>query len=262
MTDSYVERILINKFLELSPSNLTAKCKQFYEKNKKPLVDPEEEALVPQFFKDYFRPGYSEDAPEAEKLREDSIKLYYGTEDFASLIDWKKLYAEYFEEPESEFHSDEEDELYRAIDNVTLELTPDREPRKSMYVYDEEGNKIKVPLYSVVFENVTTERTEVSENFTSAWYEVYFTPTVPNQIELGTKGRTRWTGFLQVNICVPNNWGTEELLYRYDEIAELFRQGLILDGVRIHRVYRGPNQTTEDFMWCPVTIEWQSDLDR
>lgn len=262
MTDSYVERILINKFLELASSNLVAKCKQFYEDNKIAFEDPDKEALVPQFFKDNFRPEYEAGDTTEDKLRKDSIKLYYGTEDFASLIDWKKLYAEYFEDTESEYNTPEEDELFKAIDEVSLNLTTDKELRKNMTIIDNEGNKITVPLYSVVFENTTTERSEVSEDFTVGWYEVYFTPTAPNQIELGTKGRNRWTGFLQINICVPTNWGTSELLYRYDEIAELFRQGMVIDGVRIHRVYRGPNLTESDFTWCPVTVEWKADLVR
>lgn len=34
MTDSYVERVLINKFVELPSSNLIAKCTKYFKENK------------------------------------------------------------------------------------------------------------------------------------------------------------------------------------------------------------------------------------
>lgn len=257
MTDSYVERVLINKFVELASSNLVAKCKTYYYENK----DKSDEEL-PEFFVEQFKPEYEPGATDFEKQKEDSIRLYFGTEESTSLVEWMKLYAEYYQETESEYWTEKEDILYSEVMSIVIDVSVDKELRKTMELIDSEGNKVSIPLYSIVFENSSTERSAVSEDFTTGWYEVYFTPTAPNQIELGTDGRNRWTGFLQINICVPTNWGTSEMLYRYDEIASLFRQGLIINGVRIYRVYRGPNMTESDFTWCPVTVEWQADLDR
>lgn len=94
------------------------------------------------------------------------------------------------------------------------------------------------------------------------WYELFFIPARPVQIELGTEARSRWVGILQVNVCVPRNSGTEPLLDRYDGIASLFRSGLVLDGVRVVRTYRTSAQDDGDYYVMSVSIEWQADLER
>ena len=94
------------------------------------------------------------------------------------------------------------------------------------------------------------------------WYELFFIPAQPVQIELGTTARSRWIGILQVNVCVPKNSGTVPLNDRYDNIAKLFRSGLVFEGIRIVRTYRTSALDDGDYYVLPVTIEWQADLDR
>lgn len=94
------------------------------------------------------------------------------------------------------------------------------------------------------------------------WYELYFIPAEPLQIELGTEARSRWTGILQINICVPKDSGTKPINERYNNIEKLYRRGLILDGLRIMRTYRTSAYDDGDYYVMPVTVEWQADLDR
>ena len=94
------------------------------------------------------------------------------------------------------------------------------------------------------------------------WYEIFLLPTMPNQIELGTEGRSRWTGIMQINICVPKDSGTRSLNARYDAIADLFRSGLYINGIRIIRTYRTSALYDDDFTVLPVSVEWWADLDR
>lgn len=94
------------------------------------------------------------------------------------------------------------------------------------------------------------------------WYELYFIPAVPNVIELGGTGRSRWLGLLQINVCVPKGVGSKPQNARFDNIAKLFRNGRMIDGVRIQKVYRDVAVDDGDFSTMPVTIQWQADMDR
>ena len=109
------------------------------------------------------------------------------------------------------------------------------------------------------------------------WLDFFFIPAEPFQQELGTGGRNRWRGILQINICVPLNeattdvsgetedediFGTSAMDKCYNDIARVFRRGVIFNGIRIHKTYRNTSamQFYDDFCALPVTIEWQSDL--
>lgn len=94
------------------------------------------------------------------------------------------------------------------------------------------------------------------------WYELFFIPAEPLQIELGTEARSRWIGILQINVCVPKNSGTTPLNNRYENIAKLFRSGLIFNGIRIVRTYRTSALDDGDYYVLPVSVEWQADLER
>lgn len=121
---------------------------------------------------------------------------------------------------------------------------------------DEAGNEILV-YPEVAFPNESFERPD-----DGYWYELYFLPAEPVQIELGTEARSRWSGVMQINICVPKNDGIVPLNSRYDNIAALFRSGSIIDGVRIRRTYRTSALDDGDYYVMPVSVEWQADLDR
>jgi len=109
------------------------------------------------------------------------------------------------------------------------------------------------------------------------WLDFFFNPSEPAQIELGTKGRNRWVGFMQINICVPLNeatieeaeadsdddtFGTSAMDTCYNDIARVFKRGVIFNGIRINKTYSIPSamQVLDDFCSLPVRIEWQADL--
>jgi hypothetical protein len=111
------------------------------------------------------------------------------------------------------------------------------------------------------------------------WLDFFFLSNEPYQQELGTGGRNRWTGILQINICVPKDefqlpnddeedddesvtFGTSAMDTCYNDIAKVFRRGTIFNGIRISRTYRTTSamQVYDDFCCMPVTIEWQADL--
>ena len=95
------------------------------------------------------------------------------------------------------------------------------------------------------------------------WYEVYFIPSSPMQIELGTTARSRWVGLLQINVCTPKAAGTTPSLDRYESIAEHFRTGMYINGdIRVIKPSRTSATEDGDFYVLPVTVELQANLDR
>ncbi len=121
---------------------------------------------------------------------------------------------------------------------------------------DENGNDI-LSYPEIAFPNESFERPD-----NGYWYELYFLPTEPVQVELGSEARSRWSGVMQINICVPKNDGIVPLNSRYNNIASLFRSGSIIDGVRIRRTYRTSALDDGDYYVMPVSVEWQADLER
>lgn len=94
------------------------------------------------------------------------------------------------------------------------------------------------------------------------WYELFYIPSEPIQIELGEEARSRWVGILQVNVVVPKESGMEPALARFDSIAKLFRAGSYIDNIRVNRTYRSSAYEDGDFYVLPVSVEVWADLDR
>lgn len=109
----------------------------------------------------------------------------------------------------------------------------------------------------VAFPNMNFERPD-----DGYWYELYFLPGQPVQVELGTEGRNRWVGVLRVNVCTPKNSGIESANDRYELIAKHFRSGLYINGVRIIRTSRSSAIEDGDYYVLPVDISFWADLDR
>lgn len=120
---------------------------------------------------------------------------------------------------------------------------------------DDGITKTVIKYLDVAFPNIPFQRPD-----NGYWYELYFMTQAPDQIELGSYGRNRWRGIMQVNICVPKSSGTQAVNERFNAIAALFRQGMNLAHVRINKVYRGTAIEDGDFYSMPVSVEWWSDL--
>lgn len=103
------------------------------------------------------------------------------------------------------------------------------------------------------------------------WLDFKFLANPPFQQELGTGGRNRWQGIMQINICVPrddasgdvsNDFEDSAMDICYQNIAKVFRRGVIFNGIRIIKCCRNTSamQFYDDFCLLPVSIYWQSDL--
>lgn len=246
MTDTYVEKLIINRLLKLESISKIPKVYQYFMENK----DKEDEECL-QSFIEAFKPVYEDDMTDDEKLAVDG-------ENLKAMIDWfVNIYVAVYE---TEQATPEDDELYEAI--MGVELSEETTNLRRVNIKTNDGDEVLYLYPDVLFPNISDNRPVDDDGMNSPWYELFFIPYAPNQIELGTSGRSRWVGIMQVNICVPLNWGTDDLYARYDELAALFRSGLILQGVRIVKTYRSSAIEDDDYYMLPITIEWQSDLDR
>ena len=307
MTDTYAEKLIVDKFLESESLKDIPYCYQYYQDNKESEEPLESfEAFMPDYPDEYKKenepeipdipvkpilPDFTKDNPDTglswteeeieaaktqyeldkkeykEKLSEykkaisthekwEGEKLQIDVPLIKRLIEWfTEVYPPYYYTLDG---NEEDDKLYDAIKGVTL--TTKERTIKYLNNDDEEETLYLYP--HVAFPNEAFNRPKDDFGLNDYWYELYFIPAAPNQIELGTTGRSRWVGIMQINICLPKTWGTEELYARYDEIAKLFRSGLILEGVRIVKTYRSASINDKDYFCLPVTIEWQADLDR
>lgn len=93
------------------------------------------------------------------------------------------------------------------------------------------------------------------------WYELYFPPAMPIEKEIGSKV-FRWFGIMQINICVPKGSGIVALNNRYESVAQLYKSDTVISGVRIVRSYRTSALEDGDFYVMPVTVEWQTNLEK
>ena len=120
---------------------------------------------------------------------------------------------------------------------------------------DDLGNK----LYpEVAFPNEAFERPE-----DGYWYELYFIPSKPlDLVVVSSVEHRRWLGIMQVNICVPKNSGIKPLQDRFDNIANLYRVGLMIGKVRITNVSKTSALEDGDYYVLPVSITWQADLEK
>lgn len=247
MTDSLVEKIITDRLLTVGSISQTAKCYQYYMENK------DSENPHPAFI--FWKPEYPAESSDDERLKIDSAHFYYGWDSNISFLDWYLGYSEYYGLEDSDR---EQDELYDEIKNLSLNFSDKKLQGKMIKLIDTNNDIVFIPKYPVVFENLISVRSEVSDNFHKAWYEFNYIPNPPVMANIKSSGSNWWSGRVQVNICLPLNIGTEEIISKYDEIAEVFKPAYIHQGLRIERVYRTQIMTEDDFVWSPVMIEWKA----
>lgn len=114
------------------------------------------------------------------------------------------------------------------------------------------------------------------------WFDVFFLTNTPYQKELGTTGRNRYTGILQINvnydvtdISIKDLLGTDDEIQFAEEsennpdnvynlLCKGFKRGIVIDkGIRIVSCSRTSSAVLDDdsdHYTDVVTVTWQSDL--
>ena len=138
--------------------------------------------------------------------------------------------------------------IFRLEDMVTFD-------RNGEVILDENNEPI-VHKKNIQLQNQMLERDGLE-----IWFETFYLPAGSLQKELGTTGRNRWTGIFQINICIPKDSGTYDVLDVYDRIARHFRRGDIFNGIRVTKTERTSARMFDDFYSMPVSIYLTADLE-
>lgn len=118
------------------------------------------------------------------------------------------------------------------------------------------GGKIKHP-------NIKYENKSFTRPSNGYWFELYYDTNPPVQAVGGSAGRNLWSGYFQINICVPKDGGKKAAMKRYERIYEQFPIGFVgreFNGLRIVSVARVQMQYYDDFAILPMSIIFEAYL--
>lgn len=103
------------------------------------------------------------------------------------------------------------------------------------------------------------------------WYEIKHLPVQPFTPEIFQGAMNKWSGIMQVNICVYKDIKTRRTTHTdkgvdfymenaYASIAEVMKRGVILERVHITKVGKSSAIDNGDYYSVPVSINWYSYL--
>ena len=103
------------------------------------------------------------------------------------------------------------------------------------------------------------------------WYEVKHLPNRPSTPEIFKGSMNRWSGVMQVNICVYKDIKTRRSTHKeygvpfymknaYATITDVIKRGVIKDRVHITRVGKSSAIDNGDYYSVPISIYWYAHL--
>ncbi len=113
------------------------------------------------------------------------------------------------------------------------------------------------PFISVDKKNVCYD----NENFTPPdngnWFMLSFVPDEPEEYGMGNLDQDRFSGFFQIDICVPLGKGEAQCNAIYEALAKLFSRGTCVeDFVDIDKVYAPTESTQANYYRKVVRVNW------
>lgn len=117
---------------------------------------------------------------------------------------------------------------------------------------------------------------EPFEDFTKPscgyWYEIKHIPRDPTTPEIFKGAMNRWSGIMQINICVYKDIRTRRSTHSdqgvdfyvenaYAAIAEVMKRGVILDRVHITKVGKSSAIDNGDYYSVPISVNWYAILE-
>lgn len=104
------------------------------------------------------------------------------------------------------------------------------------------------------------------------WYEVKHIPIEPSTPEIFKGAMNKWSGIMQINICVYKDIKTRRTTHTdkdvyfymknaYAAIAEVMKRGVILDRVHITKVGKSSAIDNGDYYSVPISVNWYAHLE-
>ena len=115
--------------------------------------------------------------------------------------------------------------------------------------------------FPVVYQTQTLDRTD-------KYIEIEFIRKGSEKKELGRDGFNKWSGIMQLNICVVTSDSvnsTESMTTNdninviYNKIYDTFKGGTYINGVRIIKTYKNTGRKiNDDTFVVPVSVVWNA----
>lgn len=109
--------------------------------------------------------------------------------------------------------------------------------------------------------NVALPNVEFEPPVDSLWFGLNILDDEPESIGLYNKTQERYTGFLQIDICVPLNVGEDEADDVYSFICGLFDVGSTFDDVTINKVCKVNAGVEGKYYKTVVRVYFDADVD-
>lgn len=109
--------------------------------------------------------------------------------------------------------------------------------------------------------NVSLPNKEFEPPVDSLWFGLNILDDEPESIGLYNKTQERYTGFLQIDICVPLNVGEDEADDVYSFICGLFYVGSTFDDVTINKVCKVDAGVEGKYYKTVVRVYFDADVD-
>lgn len=91
----------------------------------------------------------------------------------------------------------------------------------------------------------------------SNWFILSFNADEPDEYGIGNLDQDQYSGFFQIDICVPLGKGEEQCNLIYEELAKLFARGTcIADLVDVGKVYSPISDVQGNYYRKVVRVNW------
>ena len=118
---------------------------------------------------------------------------------------------------------------------------------------------------------ISEEMTEFTHPQCGYWYEIKQLPAQPTTPEIFKGSMNKWSGIMQINICVYKNIKTRRSTHTnygvdfymenaYAAIAEVMKRGVILDRVHITKIGKSSAIDNGDYYSVPISVNWYAHL--
>lgn len=110
------------------------------------------------------------------------------------------------------------------------------------------------------------ENTEFDPSGQEKWASIFFVPNTPEPVTMGIQGSDRQTGFLQIDLSVPQNTGAGAMRTWQNAARQLFVAGkTFTEAGQIVRVISAgwtPGRPVDNWFRKSLTIAFRTDFQR
>lgn len=113
------------------------------------------------------------------------------------------------------------------------------------------------PFISAEKSNVCKDNIEFTPPANKNWFKLSFNSDEPDEYGLGNLDQDQYSGFFQIDICVPLGKGEAQCNAIYEALSKLFSRGTcIADFVDVSKVYSPISDVQANYYRKVVRVNW------